>query len=188
MGDGRADLQRVWQEFVGATLLPAEPSLDVLDVGAGHGASRTRIANGRHHVTTHDINRANMAKVDVIADMQTLAAECGDRYDAVTAFDVIEHAPHALTFLVQLVSIARRLVFFSTPNHTVYPHPWHYTAEEVQHLAKLIPHEAIRFFRRDKEGERDEISEVSGEAFVEDKPNAYAFGVAIYLEPAPCDR
>jgi 2-polyprenyl-3-methyl-5-hydroxy-6-metoxy-1,4-benzoquinol methylase len=183
MGDGRGDLQRVWHEFVGARLLPAAP-IDVLDVGAGLGVSKARLAQGRHRVTTHDVNRANMANVDVIADLGALAMSRVSRYDAVTAFDVIEHAPAPPLFLAHLAVLARRLVFFSTPNHAAYPHPWHFTAGEVQALAQAIPHAEIRYFRRDKTGEHDEVTEVSGEAFVVDEPRAYAFGVAIYVEAA----
>ncbi len=188
MGDGSGDLQRVWHEFVGAKLLaelsPTEP-LTVFDVGAGRGLSKPRLAQGRHKVTTQDINRACMNDVDVIAELADFLRMPGPGLqDVVTSFDVIEHTVSPSVFIDNLLYLARKLAFFTTPNHALYPQPWHYTADGIRSLVepalKALPVTA-RWFCRYKAGEIDKIEELPLERFLHDDPHAYAFGVGLYL-------
>lgn len=174
MGDGRGDLQRVWHEWVGQTT----SGKTILDVGAGIGLSKARLErDGANRVTTLDIERSMMGRVDLIADPRDL---CG-KWDVVTAFDVVEHVPDAEAFLRQLARLAVEAVIFTTPAWQAYPQPWHFRPEEVLALARLIgrpSRTAIRY----KDGERDEILEVPEETFLSDA-RAYALGVAVEVKP-----
>lgn len=173
MGDGRADSQRVWHEYVGK--LVADKT--ILDVGAGIGLSKPRLENGgSNRVTTQDIDRSLMLSVDMVCNLHNMVMGI-QKWDVVVAFDVIEHAPMPDTFLRQLVYLAREHVLFTTPSHKLYPHPWHFTAEVVEAMAKRVSQQP-RWFARYKQGERDEIMELAEGTFLTD-PSIYAFGVML---------
>ena len=177
MGDGRGDFQRAWHEHAGRMF----SRKTILDVGAAIGLSRERLANGGQNVvTTQDIGRSLMLSVDVICEIGKMRGA----WDVVTAFDVVEHAPDAAAFLADLVRLALEGVLLTTPNHALYPHPWHFTAAEVEGLAvACLPTVALRWFARYHEGERDEIVEVPRETFHEDA-TIYAFGIYLAKQSA----
>lgn len=121
--EGREDCQRGWHEFVQAT---KEPDDTVLDVGAGLGKSKGRITN----CTTQDI--APKLAVDIVRPVSEIESKS---YDIVTAFDVIEHVLHDVDFLKDLLGIARKWVFITTPNEIISRamngcHVREYTPEE----------------------------------------------------------
>jgi hypothetical protein len=105
---GREDLQAGWHAWAGEFLWEA----GVLDVGAGLGRSRGRLRTGS--VTLQDVGPG--LPVDIRADVSLIDAKS---YDAVTAFDVIEHVEDDETFLAHLVRIARKWVILTTPNFDV---------------------------------------------------------------------
>jgi len=119
MGDGSGDLQKIWHVYVGKHIV----SGSVLDVGAGLGKSKGRLLIGADEVVTQDIDRARMLDVDVICPLE----EITEIFDYVTAFDVIEHVPHPVSFLTHMWKRSRKGIFVTTPNAVVYPHPWHFT-------------------------------------------------------------
>lgn len=172
MGDGSGDLQRVWHEYVGKMF----SGISILDVGAGRGLSKSRLANGVNNVTTQDINRAMMSNVDVIAELSSLS----NIWDLVTAFDVIEHATRPVDFLKQMRAVARQGIFVTTPNRLVYDHPWHFTAKD---FAALTEHMPAYYYLRFKAGDSDRIEEVTRTAFL-NTPDAHSLG----LYWPVCDR
>jgi hypothetical protein len=170
MGDGRADTQRAWHEWAGRTL----EGKSILDVGAGVGLSKSRLGRGGvNRVTTQDVERSLMGKVDVIADLRDVRG----RWDVVTAFDVVEHVPDAKSFLGKLAELASESVLFTTPARRLYPHPWHFGPEEVLAMARAIGRPRTLALRH-KAGERDEIVTVDELTFQGDE-RAYALGVIV---------
>ena len=106
-GGGREDMQDGWHE-VAAGLLHCQ---DVLDVGAGLGMSRERLARTAGRVRLQDVGPGLPVDISLpVADLPD--GEAG----AVTAFDVIEHVAEDKEFLLHLLRITRFHVFLTTPN------------------------------------------------------------------------
>lgn len=129
---GREDRQYGWQELFGRLV----QNSTVLDVGAGLGLSRERLAAGGNKVTLQDVGPD--LPVDVHDDVAKI--ESGS-YDVVTCFDVIEHVQDDRAFLNHLRRIARRLVVVTTPNFLVSKcvNPYHcreYTPAQLVELVK----------------------------------------------------
>lgn len=170
MGDGRGDFQRVWHEHAGRIF----DDKSILDVGSAIGSCKPRLAHGgRNRVTTQDIERSMMLNVDMVRDVRDIEG----KWDIVTTFDVVEHAPDARAFLRELRRLAREGVLFTTPAKLLYCQPWHFTPAEIEELAGEVG-TIDRWMARYREGERDEILEVSAEVFRED-PTIYAHGVYV---------
>ncbi len=114
---GREDFQGGWQRTLATKLTRG----DWLDIGAGLGHSRSRIAAAGHRVTLHDV--APGLPVDLTCP---LAAITDHSAGIVSAFDVLEHVAEDVEFLAHLVRIARRAVVITTPNiwvsHCANPH------------------------------------------------------------------
>lgn len=186
MGDGRGDFQKVWHEFVGDCF----HNKTILDVGAGIGLSKARLAKGHNEVTTQDVERSLLGKVDLIEEIRFVEG----LWDIVTAFDVIEHVPNAPRFLVELERLAAEGVFFTTPAYRMYPHPWHFTPDTLESFAYHVG-ASLRFFARYKCGDQDTIEEITRQRFFDD-PNIYAHGIYIEqvsrqqeeTDPCPNDR
>lgn len=168
MGDGSGDTQRVWHEHVGRMF----EGVTILDAGAGHGRSKSRLANGRNAVTTQDINRALLDNVDIVVELGDMKGQ----WDVVTAFDVVEHAVYPNRFLRQIRSLARCGVFVTTPNAWLYPRRWHYYPEGFRDLICAWSTGSERWYLRYHHGEEDYVEEVSLERFLATK-DAYALGV-----------
>lgn len=181
MGDGRGDSQRAWHEFAGLHF----DGVSILDVGAGIGLSRERLARGgRNRVTTLDIERTRMGAVDIICDPRDLEG----RWDVVTSFDVIEHVPDARAFIAQLVRLARRAVFVTTPAFRLYPHPWHFRPGEIESIAESVPGpKRIAWFARYKSGDADTIEAISRERSFSDE-TIYAHGIKIDVSSSPSEE
>jgi 2-polyprenyl-3-methyl-5-hydroxy-6-metoxy-1,4-benzoquinol methylase len=104
---GREDLQSGWHSFFGNGFRHQS----ILDVGAGLGHSKGRLATNGNHVTTLD-NGPDLP-VDLHSDVVDLADAS---FDVVTAFDVIEHVDDDFGFVAQLLRVARTAVVLTTPN------------------------------------------------------------------------
>lgn len=164
MGDGRGDFQRVWHEYVGSYF----SDKSILDVGAGYGYSRARLAVRSNRITLQDIDRSLMEVCDLIANVSDIRG-C---WDIVTAFDVIEHAVSREQLVSEMIRLSREGCFITTPSKKLYPRPWHLSPEE---LVGLVPSVAA-YFVRHKEGSLDDVLEVSEDRFMNDA-TAYAYGI-----------
>lgn len=107
---GREDCQWGWQNWVGDSFRRRS----ILDVGAGLGLSRQRLARNGNVVTLHDPGPG--LAVDLHGDLSDIANRS---FDVVTAFDVIEHVIDDDVFLFHLCRIARESVVITTPNYNV---------------------------------------------------------------------
>jgi 2-polyprenyl-3-methyl-5-hydroxy-6-metoxy-1,4-benzoquinol methylase len=129
---GRLDCQAGWHHLIASRL----HHKTILDVGAGLGRAKTRLAVNGNRVILQD--PAPGLPVDLRDPVESLAAKS---FDVVTAFDVIEHVAADEAFLAHLVRIAREHVFLTTPNysHSRAANPCHcreYTAEQFLHLLR----------------------------------------------------
>jgi len=146
--EGREDGQAFWHTFFGGQFSAAT----ILDVGAGLGHSKMRLARGRwgmNRVTTQDIGPD--LEVDVTLAIDHIA---GNSYDVVTAFDVIEHVDNAIPFLAHMAWIAKEAVVISTPNFNVSRcankyHAREYTPVQLVALFEEFPFARVRWFSRD---------------------------------------
>lgn len=144
---GREDCQEGWHRLF-ASLISGEPGATVLDVGAGLGSSKGRIPN----VTTQD--PADVCEADSVFPVSMFGTGV---FDYVTAFDVIEHVVDDVDFLRDLVRVARRGVFVTTPNLNVSKaangcHCREYTPDELCNLTKTVALETIRWWAGDGKG------------------------------------
>lgn len=134
--EGREDTQGCWQEVVGAALQGYRVQ-SVLDVGAGLGASKARLAKYVSRVTTQDLGP--VTDVDLHIPVDHLPPKT---VDTVTAFDVVEHVRGAEAFMRELGRVARRFVVVSTPNFLVTGNRHRY------HYREMTPVEAIDALER----------------------------------------
>lgn len=104
---GREDFQGGWQSQLAKNLSLG----DWLDIGAGLGHSRPRIAAAGHRVTLHDVGPG--LPVDIACPLSEIPDHSAD---IVSAFDVLEHVVDDVSFVSHLVRIARRAVVLTTPN------------------------------------------------------------------------
>jgi hypothetical protein len=145
MGDGSGDLQKTWHEFV-ASLFSNET---IIDIGAGLGKSKERLGKNNNKVTTQEINRAMMNKVDIICEIREIMRNV---YDVVTSFDVVEHTIDPSLFIRTIDYIAKKAIFVTTPNVEYSPGPWHFTEEGFLELIKnnIEKYEIIKYYYRYK--------------------------------------
>lgn len=143
---GRTDVQEPCQFFVDGLFA----GCNILDVGAGLGQSKARLRHNR--VTTYDIDPRLKPFVDIAGGEMPR-----DKFDVVTAFDVIEHVEDDIGLLRSIAERARWAVALSTPN-------WHfsqcasahhvreYTGAELHELALQVwPADALRLFAHYKD-------------------------------------
>ncbi len=117
-GSGREDCQAGWQTFFGRWFRGRR----ILDVGAGLGESKPRLAAGGNEVVTHDIGPD--LPVDLSCPLNEIRAT---NYHVVTAFDVIEHVPETRLFLEDLWRLTETALVLTTPNLWVWGcrNPYH---------------------------------------------------------------
>lgn len=103
------------------------PGDSLLDVGFGLGYGLQIFATQANYLAGVDIDRKAVAAaqklVGVIPGLQELRVYDGQSlpygpssFDVVTCVDVIEHVPDYLSLLKEMLRVAARLVFISTPN------------------------------------------------------------------------
>jgi hypothetical protein len=128
--EGREDQQAGWQEFAGRLF----NNVTILDVGAGLGNSRERLAVNGNIVTLQDVGPG--LPVDLTYDVGFIPRKS---YDVVMAFDVIEHVANDVRFFENLCRIARKAVFISTPNELVS------RARNRRHVREYSPRNLVDF-------------------------------------------
>lgn len=165
------DLQSVWHNFVGEELIKNN---SILDVGAGRGLSKKRLEKGGNVVTTQDLNRSLVNKVDMVVPLNDIRGS----WATITSFDVLEHVPDVVSFFSDLKRLANERIFISTPNQNIYNSPWHYQPEQLILIIEnnFSSEVNIRYFGRYKGKYYDFVLEVSKEKFIKDKRIHY-FGV-----------
>ena len=126
---GREDCQGQWQSAVSGYL----NNCTLLDVGAGLCQSVPRLAVRGIHVTTQDPFPGSPA--DLNMPVEELVGRC--RFDAVTAFDVLEHVEDQLGFLKTLGKLSCRWVAISTPNYLLSHNSHRF------HVRELCPDEIV---------------------------------------------
>lgn len=143
--DGREDEQGGWQEFVGRLF----SGVSILDVGAGLGKSRTRLAAGGNHVQLQDV--APLLPVDLPIPIESIESAS---FDIVTAFDVIEHVAEDVEFIKHVHRIASHFAFISTPNERVSKaHNSHHVREySPGEFLELTDSRFVRCFAGDAAG------------------------------------
>ncbi len=132
----------------------------VLEVGCGRGNFLKRAHQAGHAVVGIDLNHASLKAASeqglsvAFTDVQTLARQQPGRYDAIVAFQVLEHTPDPRGFLEDLLHLLRpggRLVL-AVPNpngwlrldeHNLLNQPPHHMTrwvpETFQRLPALFP-------------------------------------------------
>lgn len=155
---GREDAQGGWHAFIGSRY----SQQTILDVGAGLGLSRSRLAQNGNVVTLQDPGPD--LNVDLRCDVAEIASKS---YDLVTCFDVLEHVLSPEPFVAHLARIARVGAFITTPNWNVFHagndfHCCEYTPRQLLHLLRDLI--VLQLWVADPQGYRPQ--QVSHEEFV----------------------
>lgn len=170
--EGRWDAQPSWHALFGRALR----GKTILDVGAGLGHSRERLAgpDRSNIVVLHDV--APDLPVDLNCPLELIPDKS---FDVVSAFDVIEHVEDDGTFLAQLCRIARETVILTTPNWRVSRcgNPFHVREYTPEQLLDLVRPHAIRALYTDADGSGNGAEQQSVEAFI--GTNAAALGLVL---------
>ena len=175
--EGRYDCQKGWQEFVGRYF----KNKTILDVGAGLGQSRERLAHGGNHVVLQD--PAPGMPVDYTQPIFEMESQ---GWDVITCFDVLEHIAEPVPFLEQLLRLARTTLVITTPNYWVSRcgNPFHvreYTPPQlIQQLEQLPRVKAIQCFTS-----AHEDGSFPCPRTVEEFVRSEAPRLAVFLELAP---
>lgn len=119
----------------------------VLDVGAGLGRSKERIGN----LTTQD------TCVGLDVDIHEPLEMITERWDWVTAFDVIEHVPNDIRFLYNMLEHCNYGVFITTPNFAVSKcaneyHVREYLPLQFKQLLRTVFWHSVLFFSGSPDG------------------------------------
>lgn len=123
------EFQVVWYKLAGGVATKSS----VLDVGAGMGyGDRVLRTAGASHVESFD--RVSLVPWVKLAELDDYLDES---FDYVVAMDVIEHVTDDVRFLGHLLRIARKGVFFSTPNWLVFQ------AQNKHHFREYTPEELV---------------------------------------------
>ena len=166
-----ADLQKAWHIYFGSFIKDSS----ILDIGSGQGFSKSRLSEGNNKITTSDVNRSLMTKVDRIEDVRDIPMDI--KFDYVTAFDVIEHVSYLPEkFIASLYSICTKGIVFTTPRRLLAPHPWHYEPEHIVEMVEVYQ-PRLTWFVRIKSTHLDEIRKVDFRVFL--KETYTAMGVMI---------
>jgi hypothetical protein len=134
-GVGREDCQEGWHALA-ARLFAGR---DLLDVGAGLGYSRARLAPAARRLRLQDPGTG--LPVDLACPVSDIPARDSE---VVTAFDVLEHVEDDRGFVESLLRIASDAVFLTTPNWLVSraANPHHcreYTPSQLLALLDGLP-------------------------------------------------
>jgi 2-polyprenyl-3-methyl-5-hydroxy-6-metoxy-1,4-benzoquinol methylase len=176
MGDGSRDLQAPWHNFFGKLFTDET----ILDVGAGMGKSKERLATGNNIVTTQELN----SNFKDMVDISTEVSKIKKKFSVVTAFEVLEHTEEygmdKKTFLKELKRLAKKYIVISTPNAIFIPREWHITPQEfLDLLDEDFQGWEVKFFTRTRANNMDLVEEVDHSEFIN---NTTSVQVAIMLE------
>lgn len=126
------EFQTSWYQLAGRLIAEQCPTCSVLDAGAGMGYGQKILERVGLRASSFDL-------VSLVPWVQRAMLDdfANTSYDYVLAMDVIEHVPDDVRFLGHLLRVARRGVFFSTPN-------WHvFGAKNVHHYREYTPVELV---------------------------------------------
>jgi SAM-dependent methyltransferase len=157
---GRQAVQMGWYRLA-ATLVRG---MTVLDVGCGIGDGMVALACHAASVAGIDLDD-RLRRPDIDIQVKNITDIPDESVDAVVCIDVIEHVEHDSAFVAQLVRVARKLVFISTPNYAVSLNEWPYHFREYtpRQLGSLLePHGTLRVFGGIPSG--DEMLEIRNRA------------------------
>jgi glycosyltransferase involved in cell wall biosynthesis len=175
---GRWDSQCGWHTLIGQMF----HGKTILDVGAGLGHSRARLAglDQSNAVTLHDI--APGMPVDLTCPLGDIPARS---FDVVSAFDVIEHVPDDAGFVADLCRIARERVVITTPNWRVSKCGNNYHVREYapDQLVDLVTSYGIHGLYTDRDGSGQAVNERSLAAFLASREAA----LGVVLRGGPPD-
>lgn len=129
------EFQTSWYQLAGQLITGQCPTCTVLDAGAGMGYGQRILERAGLKVESFDlVSLVAWVKRATLDDYATAS------FDYVLSMDVIEHVPDDMRFLGHLLRIARRGVFFSTPNWNVFgaKNPHHYREYTPAELIALV--------------------------------------------------
>lgn len=123
---GRKPLQMGWYRLAAKHLVGDS----VLDVGAGMGDGLRVLAAEAPSALGIDLDERLRQSSDVEIEVRDLASIPDDAFDTVVCIDVIEHVEGDREFVDELMRVARRRVFVSTPNYAMSLNEWPYHVRE----------------------------------------------------------
>jgi SAM-dependent methyltransferase len=111
----------------------------VLDVGCGSGEGLKILAGTARKAVGIDLDE-RLKRNDLDIQIKDLREIPDKSFDAVVCIDVIEHVEDDEALVRQLIRVARKYVFVSTPNFAVNLNLWPY------HVREYTPREFDRLF------------------------------------------
>lgn len=136
--DGRWDTQWGWYDYVRDII----KGLTLLDVGTGLSKIKERLPECA--VTTHEVSE--QCPADIHGDLARVEPKS---FDVVTCFDVIEHVVQYGHLTWNMVRIARKYVFVTTPGVecTENKSPYHFHEFHPWELVQLFEAAGMKFDR-----------------------------------------
>ena len=135
---GRGPMQMGWYRLA-ATKIVGD---SVLDVGAGMGEGLRVLAAHTPRALGIEVDDRLRRADDVEIEIRDLASMPDDSFDTVVCVDVIEHVESDRAFVEQLMRVARRRVFVSTPNYAMSLNEWPF------HVREYTPRQLHRMLER----------------------------------------
>lgn len=137
---GRGPSQWGWYEAFAETLYAygkPEHKVGILDVGAGTGADLNRLFRNGYNPFVVGVDTDPGCSIDTIGRSRIIYADVHDipskSFDYVLCIDVIEHIVDDLAFLGELLRVAKRQLWVTTPN-------WHVSkCQNPHHCRELTP-------------------------------------------------
>lgn len=134
MLSGRGPSQMGWYAFISEVV----QGHSVLDVGCGSGEGLKILSARATHALGIDLDD-RLRRPDVNVEIKSVSDVPADSFDYVVCLDVIEHVEADRAFVSDLVRVARKGVFVTTPNYAMSfnRNPYHvreYTPAEFEHL------------------------------------------------------
>lgn len=123
---GRAPTQMGWYGLAASMIVGDS----VLDVGAGMAEGLKVLAANAPRAVGIEVDDRLRRTDDVTVEIRDLASLRDASFDTVVCIDVIEHVEDDRTFVEQLMRVARRRVFVSTPNYAMSFNTWPFHVRE----------------------------------------------------------
>jgi len=146
---GRESGQEAWYAFIA----PRFSQRAVLDVGCGLGVGLEILRSGGARATGQDLDPRLQQDGVIISPIHLIPTNA---YECVTCIDVIEHVEQDNEFVGELVRIASKSVFITTPlsilSRPLWPfHVREYTFPQFRELVE--PYGRCQFFKGTSSGE-----------------------------------